>query len=73
MSWTEGSDYILIDKTKIIESTLEFLDAYDFLKEIKIKFVEETVSDAGGLIREWVQLVTNGLFKKNEQVFSTDS
>ena len=38
VSWTEGSDYILIDKDRIIDTTLQFLDAYDFLKEIKIQF-----------------------------------
>ena len=45
------------------------MDKCDFLKEIKIKFVNEQVTDAGGLIREWINLVVDELFSGKEEVF----
>jgi len=36
ISWVEGSDFILVDKTNIVESTLQMMDVVDMLREIKI-------------------------------------
>lgn len=69
VSWTEGSDCILINKDHIIRDTLEFMDACDFRKELHISFEGETVSDAGGLIREWVTLLLKQLFSQQEAIF----
>jgi len=36
VSWIEGSDFILVDKTDIVNSTLQMMDVVDMLREIKI-------------------------------------
>jgi len=36
ISWVEGSDFILIDKTNIVDSTIQMMDVVDMLREIKV-------------------------------------
>ena len=64
-----GSNQLLIRKDFILEDTLKKIDIFDMHKELKISFQDDKVLDAGGLMREWVFLITKqfkeaGLFEK---------
>ena len=69
ISWMNGSNQLLIRKDFILEDTLKKIDIFDMHKELKISFQDDKVLDAGGLMREWVFLITKqfkeaGLFEK---------
>ena len=43
-------------------SCYEEMKKVNFHKEVKIKFLDESVEDAGGLLREWMHLTIKELF-----------
>ena len=39
-------------------SSIEAVKFVDMWREIKVEFVDDVVLDAGGLLREWIHLLT---------------
>ena len=60
IDWTEGPNYITINRDKLIESSIEELSKVNLYREIKVKFKGEEEGDAGGIMREWL----TSLFKE---------
>ena len=60
IDWTEGPNYININRDKLIESSIEELSKVNLYREIKVKFKGEEEGDAGGMMREWL----TSLFKE---------
>ena len=53
----EGSVSIRIDRTNILESSLQQLENIHVAKELKVIFNDEKgENDAGGIFREWLNL-----------------
>lgn len=53
----EGSVSISIDRTNILESSLQQLENIHVAKELKVTFNDEKgENDAGGIFREWLNL-----------------
>ncbi len=59
----------MINKERILDDSLVFIEFCDLLWEIKINFENEEVKDAGGLIREWVLLINKEIFKRENNAF----
>ena len=62
ISWTNGADYMKIDRSNMIISSYLEAKKVNMFKEVKIDFVGEKVNDAGGLLREWMHMVIKELF-----------
>ena len=54
--WEEGCEWLQVDRHNVLMSTQDALIAANLRKEVKIRFDEEEVDDAGGLLREWLHL-----------------
>ena len=54
IDWTEGPNFININRDKLIESSIEELSKVNLYREIKVKFKGEEEGDAGGIMREWL-------------------
>jgi len=67
--WIKGSDMILIRRDNIIKDSLNFINVCNMQKEIKIYFEAENVQDAGGLLREWIYLVSKELAQNDNGKF----
>ena len=57
IDWREGSDFITINRDKIIESSIDELSKANIYREIKVRFKGEEDGDAGGMMREWLTLL----------------
>jgi E3 ubiquitin-protein ligase HUWE1 len=60
IDWTEGPNFVTINRDKLIESSIEELSKVNLYREIKVKFKGEEEGDAGGMMREWL----TSLFKE---------
>ena len=69
IDWREGSDYITINRDKIIESSIEELSKANIYREIKVRFKGEEEGDAGGMMREWLTLLFQELQKTENKLF----
>lgn len=56
ISWEQGSEKIKVDRSNILMSSKQQLEKINLRKEVKIQFTDETVDDAGGLLREYMHL-----------------
>lgn len=57
ISWQNGCENLKVDRGNIIYSSLFGLSNLNLRKELKIIFDDEVVSDAGGLLRQWMHLI----------------
>jgi hypothetical protein len=53
---------IQVDRQNVLMSSLKQLERVNLKKEIKIKFDVEEVQDAGGVLREWMNLAIKEIF-----------
>lgn len=70
IDWREGSDFITINRDKIIESSMDELSKANIYREIKVKFKGEEDGDAGGMIREWLTLLFQEFQKSENKLFT---
>ena len=67
INWQKGSEKLLIRKDYVLEDSIKNFDKINLLKELKIEFVnEEKINDAGGLLREWVHIITQKIINETE-------
>lgn len=60
IKWEDGSDKLKLRKEHILEDSVQNFNKINLKKELKIEFVnEEKINDAGGLLREWVHIISN--------------
>ena len=64
-----GADYMHIEKTNVLMSSLIHAKKVNMHKEVKIQFINDKVNDAGGLLREWMHLVINEMFGEHTGIF----
>ena len=57
ISWMEGADFMRIERDNVLISSLVGAKKVNMYKEVKVEFAGDKVNDAGGLLREWMQLV----------------
>lgn len=69
IDWRKGSDFISINRDKIIESSIEELSKSNIYREIKVKFKGEEEGDAGGIKREWLTLLFKEFQKSENKLF----
>lgn len=56
-NWENGSCFINIDRNRIIKDSINEFKNIDIYKELKINFKGEISNDAGGIIREWFNVL----------------
>jgi hypothetical protein len=64
ISWTsQKSEYLEVDRENILMSSNRQFEKINFFKEVKIVFGDEKeATDAGGLLREWMNLCIKEIF-----------
>ena len=70
IDWTEGPNYININRDKLIESSIEELSKVNLYREIKVKFKGEEEGDAGGIMREWLTSLFKEFQKPENKLFT---
>ena len=70
IDWREGSDFITINRDKIIESSIDELSKANIYREIKVRFKGEEDGDAGGMMREWLTLLFQEMQKSENKLFT---
>ena len=73
IDFTEGCETLFITRENVFENSLIQIEIFNIYKEIKIIFLGEESSDAGGLIREWLTILfkqimdeKTGLFERSD-------
>ena len=73
IDFTDGCETLYITRENVLENSLVQSVIINFFKEIKIMFLGEESSDAGGLIREWLTILfkelldpKTGLFERSD-------
>lgn len=71
----QGCEWLVVDRQNILMTTKTGLEKKDLHKELKIKFSDEKVEDAGGLLREWMHLTVKEIFdpEQNGNLLLCDS
>ena len=69
IDWTEGPNFVTINRDKLIESSIEELSKVNLYREIKVKFKGEEEGDAGGMMREWLTSLFKELPKPENKLF----
>ena len=69
IDWTEGPNFININRDKLIESSIEELSKVNLYREIKVKFKGEEEGDAGGIMREWLTSLFKEFQKPENKIF----
>ena len=69
IDWTEGPNFININRDKLIESSIEELSKVNLYREIKVKFKGEEEGDAGGIMREWLTSLFKEFQKPENKMF----
>lgn len=62
----------MLSRDNVLDETLNqfsTVDNLDLHKDIKIFFIDEEARDAGGVIREWLSLITENLLKPEAKNF----
>jgi hypothetical protein len=62
INWEHGCEVILVDRHNVLMSSAQQLEKINLRKEIKIRFDNEEVDDAGGVLREWMNLACKEIF-----------
>ena len=73
VDFTEGYETLFISRENVFENSLIQIQTFNIYKELKIFFIGEENSDAGGLIREWLTILfrqildeKTGLFERSD-------
>ena len=69
IDWTEGPNFVTINRDKLIESSIEELSKVNLYREIKVKFKGEEEGDAGGMMREWLTSLFKEFPKPENKLF----
>jgi len=69
IDWTEGPNFVTINRDKLIESSIEELSKVNLYREIKVKFKGEEEGDAGGIMREWLTSLFKEFQKPENKLF----
>lgn len=64
-----GADYMKIEKSNVLVSSLVQSKKVNMFKEVKIEFIGDKVNDAGGLLREWMHMVIKEMFDESTGIF----
>lgn len=68
--WVCGADQLHVSHKNLVDSALKNIKKVHMHKEVKIVFEEEkNVNDAGGLLREFIQLLCQETFSKEYRMF----
>lgn len=70
VSWEKGCEVLHVDRANIVMSSKTGLSKVNLRKELKIKFDDEVVDDAGGLLREWMHLTMKAIFSHETGLFT---
>ena len=70
IDWSEGSNFININRDKLIESSIEELSKVNLYREIKVRFKGEEEGDAGGIMREWLTSLFKEFQKPENKLFT---
>lgn len=54
-----------IDTENVLQTSLKAIELVNLQKEVKISINGDKVQDAGGLLREWIHLITKEIFNKD--------
>jgi len=54
-----------IHSDNVLLTSLNAIELVNLHKEVKISINGDKVQDAGGLLREWVHMITKEIFEKN--------
>ncbi len=68
IDWRDGCCTISVSRENVVKQSMEQLVFIDLFKELKINFVGEISSDAGGLIREWYSVILLELQDENKSI-----
>jgi hypothetical protein len=71
VDWREGCCTLDVQREKILSQSMEQITFIDLFKELKINFLGEVSSDAGGLIREWYAVIFKELQCENRSELFT--
>jgi hypothetical protein len=74
INWNEGSTTFCVERANLFKDSLDVLvglPAEQWFKEFNVKFLGEVGDDAGGITKEWINLIikeffVQGLFKRTE-------
>jgi len=66
--WRDGCCTISVSRENVVKQSMEQFVFIDLFKELKINFVGEISSDAGGLIREWYSVILLELQDENKSI-----
>lgn len=62
VSWEHGCEVIIVDRQNVLMSSIQQMEKINLRKEIKIQFDGEEVDDAGGVMREWMNMACKEIF-----------
>ena len=62
VDWQNGCEMMLVDRHNVLMSSFTQLQKMNLRKQIKIKFEGEEVDDAGGVLREWMNIAIKEIF-----------
>jgi len=69
VDFTEGCETLFISRENVFENSLIQIETFNIHKEIKIIFLGEESSDAGGLIREWLTILFKQIMDEKAGLF----
>lgn len=72
ISYYQDTLTLVLSRDNVLDETLNqfsTVDNLDLHKDIKIFFIDEEARDAGGVIREWLSLITENLLKPEAKNF----
>ncbi len=69
IDWRIGSCTISVSREGVLEESMQQLEKIDLYKELKINFIGELSSDAGGIIREWFTVIFREILSQDRKLF----
>lgn len=70
--WADSHTHLIIDRENILQESLEQVMNFDqdtIRSEFQIVFRGEIAQDAGGLMKEWINVLISELFSENRNLF----
>ena len=69
ISWQNGADFMKIDRNNTLGTSYLQAKRVNMHKEVKIEFLGDKVNDAGGLLRQWMEMIVKELFDSSVGIF----
>ena len=72
ISWAQDHIILIIDRENLLSSSMDQvnrLSSYQMRSEFQINFKGENSQDAGGITKEWINLLIKVLFSKESKLF----